>query len=244
MHAGIAKLPLYDQLYFIMISLKNISKYYPAGFGRVYVLRNISLDIAEGEFVSIMGPSGSGKSTLLHILGLLEEPSEGEYLFLDTPVQKLSEKRRTDLHRNHIGFVFQAYHLIDELTVYENIETPLLYKGMSSSERKSRVADLLDRFNIVGKKDLFPNQLSGGQQQLVGIARAVAARPRVIFADEPTGNLHSDQAKEIMELFKKLNQEDGVTIVQVTHSDVNAAYGNRILNLKDGWLESTPVPTL
>ncbi|OIN57024.1 ABC transporter ATP-binding protein [Arsenicibacter rosenii] len=227
-----------------MISLKNISKYYPAGFGRVYVLRNISLDIAEGEFVSIMGPSGSGKSTLLHILGLLEEPSEGEYLFLDTPVQKLSEKRRTDLHRNHIGFVFQAYHLIDELTVYENIETPLLYKGMSSSERKSRVADLLDRFNIVGKKDLFPNQLSGGQQQLVGIARAVAARPRVIFADEPTGNLHSDQAKEIMELFKKLNQEDGVTIVQVTHSDVNAAYGNRILNLKDGWLESTPVPTL
>ena len=227
-----------------MISLKNISKYYPAGFGRVYVLRNISLDIAEGEFVSIMGPSGSGKSTLLHILGLLEEPSEGEYLFLDTPVQKLSEKRRTDLHRNHIGFVFQAYHLIDELTVYENIETPLLYKGMSSSERKSRVADLLDRFNIVGKKDLFPNQLSGGQQQLVGIARAVAARPRVIFADEPTGNLHSDQAKEIMELFKKLNQEDGVTIVQVTHSDVNAAYGNRILNLKYGWLESTPVPTL
>lgn len=244
MHAGITELPLYDQLYFIMISLKNISKYYPAGFGRVYVLRNISLDIAEGEFVSIMGPSGSGKSTLLHILGLLEEPSEGEYLFLDTPIQKLSEKRRTDLHRNHIGFVFQAYHLIDELTVYENIETPLLYKGMSSSERKSRVADLLDRFNIVGKKDLFPNQLSGGQQQLVGIARAVAARPRVIFADEPTGNLHSDQAKEIMELFKKLNQEDGVTIVQVTHSDVNAAYGNRILNLKDGWLESTPVPTL
>lgn len=237
-------MPLYDQIYLIMISLKNISKYYPAGFGRVYVLRNISLDIAEGEFVSIMGPSGSGKSTLLHILGLLEEPSEGEYLFLDTPVQKLSEKRRTDLHRNHIGFVFQAYHLIDELTVYENIETPLLYKGMSSSERKSRVADLLDRFNIVGKKDLFPNQLSGGQQQLVGIARAVAARPRVIFADEPTGNLHSDQAKEIMELFKKLNQEDGVTIVQVTHSDVNAAYGNRILNLKDGWLESTPVPTL
>jgi len=148
------------------------------------------------------------------------------------------------LHRNHIGFVFQAYHLIDELTVYENIETPLLYKGMSSSERKSRVADLLDRFNIVGKKDLFPSQLSGGQQQLVGIARAVAAKPRVIFADEPTGNLHSDQAKEIMELFKKLNQEDGVTIVQVTHSDVNAAYGNRILKLKDGWLESTPVPTL
>lgn len=227
-----------------MISLRNVSKFYPAGFGRVYVLRNINLDIAEGEFVSIMGPSGSGKSTLLHILGLLEEPSEGEYLFFDTPVQRLSEKRRTELHRNHIGFVFQAYHLIDELTVYENIETPLLYKGMSSSERKSRVADLLDRFNIVGKKDLFPNQLSGGQQQLVGIARAVAARPRVIFADEPTGNLHSDQAKEIMELFKRLNQEDGVTIVQVTHSDVNAAYGNRILNLKDGWLESKEVASM
>lgn len=227
-----------------MISLRNVSKFYPAGFGRVYVLRNINLDIAEGEFVSIMGPSGSGKSTLLHILGLLEEPSEGEYLFLDTPVQRLSEKRRTDLHRNHIGFVFQAYHLIDELTVYENIETPLLYKGMSSSERKSRVADLLDRFNIVGKKDLFPSQLSGGQQQLVGVARAVAARPRVIFADEPTGNLHSDQAREIMELFKKLNQEDGVTIVQVTHSDLNAAYGNRILNLKDGWLESKEVASV
>lgn len=227
-----------------MISLRNVSKFYPAGFGRVYVLRNINLDIAEGEFVSIMGPSGSGKSTLLHILGLLEEPSEGEYLFLDTPVQRLSEKRRTDLHRNHIGFVFQAYHLIDELTVYENIETPLLYKGMSSSERKSRVADLLDRFNIVGKKDLFPSQLSGGQQQLVGVARAVAARPRVIFADEPTGNLHSDQAREIMELFKKLNQEDGVTIVQVTHSDLNAGYGNRVLNLKDGWLESKEVASV
>jgi putative ABC transport system ATP-binding protein len=222
-----------------MIVLNNVSKYYPVGFGRNYVLRNVSLEIKEGEFVSIMGPSGSGKSTLLHILGLLEEPSEGEYFFLDQPVQKLSEKRRTDLHRNHIGFVFQAYHLIDELTVYENIETPLLYKGLSGSERKSRVADLLDRFNIVGKKDLFPSQLSGGQQQLVGIARAVAAQPRVIFADEPTGNLHSDQAKEIMELFKKLNKEDGVTIVQVTHSEVNAEYGNRILQLKDGWLESS-----
>ncbi|WP_266368306.1 ABC transporter ATP-binding protein [Tellurirhabdus rosea] len=226
-----------------MIQLNNVSKYYPAGFGKTYVLRNVSLEIGQGEFVSIMGPSGSGKSTLLHILGLLEEPSEGEYLFLEQPVQKLSEKRRTDLHRNHIGFVFQAYHLIDELTVYENIETPLLYKGMSSSERKSRVADLLDRFNIVGKKDLFPNQLSGGQQQLVGIARAVAASPRVIFADEPTGNLHSDQAREIMELFKRLNQEDGVTIVQVTHSDINAAYGNRVLHLKDGWLEPAETAT-
>ncbi|GAA4446905.1 ABC transporter ATP-binding protein [Nibrella saemangeumensis] len=220
-----------------MLSLRNVSKYYPAGFGKTYVLRNITLDIEPGEFVSIMGPSGSGKSTLLHILGLLEEPSEGEYLFLDQPVQKLSEKKRTDIHRNHIGFVFQAYHLIDELTVYENIETPLLYQGMSSSERKSRVAELLDRFNMVAKKDLFPNQLSGGQQQLVGIARAIAAHPKVIFADEPTGNLHSEHAKQIMELFKELNEKDGVTIVQVTHSDVNAGYGNRILHLKDGWLE-------
>lgn len=220
-----------------MIQLTNVAKYYPAGFGKTYVLRNISLSINEGEFISIMGPSGSGKSTLLHILGLLEEPSEGEYLFLDEPVQRLSEKKRTELHRTQIGFVFQAYHLIDELTVYENIETPLLYKGLSGSERKSRVAELLDRFNMVAKKDLFPAQLSGGQQQLVGIARAIAAQPRVIFADEPTGNLHSDQSREIMELFKKLNAEDGVTIVQVTHSDVNAAYGNRILRLKDGWLE-------
>lgn len=220
-----------------MIQLNNVAKYYPAGFGKTYVLRNISLTIKEGEFISIMGPSGSGKSTLLHILGLLEEPSEGEYLLLEEPVQKLSERKRTELHRTQIGFVFQAYHLIDELTVYENIETPLLYKGLSGSERKSRVAELLDRFNMVAKKDLFPAQLSGGQQQLVGIARAIAHNPRVIFADEPTGNLHSDQARSIMELFKKLNQEDGVTIVQVTHSDTNAAYGNRVLTLKDGWLE-------
>ncbi|MCY7349137.1 MAG: ABC transporter ATP-binding protein, partial [Cytophagaceae bacterium] len=169
--------------------------------------------------------------------GLLEEPSEGEYFFLDEPVQKLSERRRTELHRNHIGFVFQAYHLIDELTVYENIETPLLYKGTSGNERKSRVAELLDRFNMVAKKDLFPSQLSGGQQQLVGIARALIVEPKVIFADEPTGNLHSDQAEEIMVLFKELNQKDGVTIVQVTHSEVNAAYGQRVVRLKDGWLE-------
>jgi putative ABC transport system ATP-binding protein len=220
-----------------MIQLNNISKYYPAGFGKTYVLRNINLTIKEGEFVSIMGPSGSGKSTLLHILGLLEEASEGEYLFEETPVQKLSEKKRTELHRTQIGFVFQAYHLIDELTVYENIETPLLYKGQSSSERKSRVADILDRFNIVGKKDLFPSQLSGGQQQLVGIARAIVAEPKIIFADEPTGNLHSEHAKQIMELFKELNDKDGVTIVQVTHSETNAEYGNRIVRLKDGWVE-------
>lgn len=220
-----------------MIQLHHVSKYFPAGFGKTYVLRDINLDIAEGEFVSIMGPSGSGKSTLLHILGMLEEPSEGEYLFFDQPVQKLSEKKRTELHRNHIGFVFQAYHLIDELTVYENIETPLLYKGVPGNERKSRVADVLDRFQIVAKKDLFPNQLSGGQQQLVGIARAIVAQPRVIFADEPTGNLHSEHAIQIMELFRELNEKDGVTLVQVTHSETNAAYGNRIVRLKDGWLE-------
>jgi len=220
-----------------MIQLTNVSKYYLAGFGKSYVLRNINLSIKDREFVSIMGPSGSGKSTLLHILGMLEEPSEGAYLFLEEPVQKLSEKRRTELHRNHIGFVFQAYHLIDELTVYENIETPLLYKGIGSSERKSRVADILDRFNIVAKKDLFPAQLSGGQQQLVGIARAVVAQPKVIFADEPTGNLHSEQSVQIMELFKELNQKEGVTIVQVTHSETNASYGTRVIRLKDGWLD-------
>ncbi len=220
-----------------MLQLTNVAKHYPAGFGKTYVLRNINLTINAGEFVSIMGPSGSGKSTLLHILGLLEEPSEGEYRFREEPVQSLSEKKRTELHRTQIGFVFQAYHLIDELTVYENIETPLLYKGVPSSERKSRVAELLDRFNMVAKKDLFPAQLSGGQQQLVGIARALVAEPTVIFADEPTGNLHSDQAREIMELFQELNRKDGITIVQVTHSETNAGYGNRIVRLKDGWLE-------
>jgi putative ABC transport system ATP-binding protein len=219
-----------------MIQLNNVSKYYPAGFGKTYVLRNIDLGISSGEFVSIMGPSGSGKSTLLHILGLLEEPSEGEYLLMDEQVHKLSDKKRTQLHRNAIGFVFQAYHLIDELTVYENIETPLLYKGVSGSERKSKVAEILDRFQIVAKKDLFPSQLSGGQQQLVGVARALVSSPKVIFADEPTGNLHSEQSDEIMQLFKELNEKDGVTIVQVTHSEKNAAYGNRIIRLKDGWI--------
>jgi ABC-type lipoprotein export system ATPase subunit len=219
-----------------MIQLKNVSKYYPAGFGKTYVLRNIDLGISSGEFVSIMGPSGSGKSTLLHILGLLEEPSEGEYILMEEPVHKLSEKKRTQLHRNAIGFVFQAYHLIDELTVYENIETPLLYKGMSGSERKSKVAEILDRFQMVAKKDLFPAQLSGGQQQLVGVARALVSEPKVIFADEPTGNLHSEQSDEIMQLFKELNQKDGVTIVQVTHSEKNAEYSNRIIRLKDGWI--------
>lgn len=217
-----------------MIQLKHISKYYPVGFGKNEILKDIDLTIFEGEFVSIMGPSGSGKSTLLHILGLLEEPSQGEYLFEGQPVHKMSEKKRTELHRGTIGFVFQAYHLIDELTVYENIETPLLYKNIPSAERKSRVADVLDRFNIVAKKDLFPNQLSGGQQQLVGIARAIVAEPKVILADEPTGNLHSDQAKEIMELFKLLNQRDKITIIQVTHSELNATYGQRIIQIRDG----------
>lgn len=217
-----------------MIQLRNITKHYPVGFGKQEILKDVNLHIHEGEFVSIMGPSGSGKSTLLHILGLLEEPSEGDYYFQGELVQKMNDKKRTQLHRGAIGFVFQAYHLIDELTVYENIETPLLYKNMGGSERKSRVADILDRFNIVAKKDLFPNQLSGGQQQLVGIARAIVAEPAVIFADEPTGNLHSDQARTIMELFADLNRNERITIVQVTHSDVNAGYGNRIIQIKDG----------
>lgn len=217
-----------------MIQLRNITKHYPVGFGKHEILKDVDLTIHEGEFVSVMGPSGSGKSTLLHILGLLEEPSGGEYLFQGELVHKMNDKKRTQLHRGAIGFVFQAYHLIDELTVYENIETPLLYKNMPSSERKSKVADILDRFNIVAKKDLFPSQLSGGQQQLVGIARAIVAEPAVIFADEPTGNLHSDQAKEIMELFAELNKKDKITIVQVTHSDVNAAFGNRIIRIRDG----------
>jgi putative ABC transport system ATP-binding protein len=217
-----------------MIQLKHISKHYPVGFGKNEILKDIDLTIFEGEFVSIMGPSGSGKSTLLHVLGLLEEPSQGEYLFEGESVFKMNEKKRTSLHRGTIGFVFQAYHLIDELTVYENIETPLLYKNMPTAERKSKVADVLDRFNIVAKKDLFPSQLSGGQQQLVGIARAIVAEPRVILADEPTGNLHSDQAKEIMELFKHLNEKDKITIIQVTHSELNATYGHRIIQIRDG----------
>jgi len=216
-----------------MILLKDIDKYVSAGFSRTFVLRNINLEVQEGEFISIMGPSGSGKSTLLNIIGMLEEPSTGEYYFLDKPVHKIKEKERTQLHKNFIGFVFQSYHLIDELTVYENIETPLLYQDVKSSERKGMVADILDRFNIVGKKDLFPHQLSGGQQQLVGIARAVVASPKLILADEPTGNLNSKQGEEIMELFQQLNQ-DGTTIIQVTHSEKNATYGSRIVNLLDG----------
>jgi putative ABC transport system ATP-binding protein len=220
-----------------MIQLKNIERYYQNGATKTYVLRYVDAHIAEGEFVSIMGPSGAGKSTLLHILGMLDEPTAGEYWFLDEPVHKFNERRRTELYQQYIGFVFQAYHLIDDLTVYENLETPLMYKKVPSNERKSRIADILDRFNMVAKKDLFPNQLSGGQQQLVGIARALIGNPKLILADEPTGNLQSAQAKEIMEVFRKLNQEDGVTIIQVTHSDENARYGTRILHLKDGRVE-------
>jgi putative ABC transport system ATP-binding protein len=217
-----------------MITLENIEKYYASKGVKSYILRHVSTTIKQGEFISIMGPSGAGKSTLLNILGMLEEPTYGTYEFMGENITTLNERKRIELYRNHIGFVFQAYHLIDEMTVAENIEAPLLYKKIGSAERKSRVADMLDRFNIVGKKDLFPNQLSGGQQQLVGIARALAAQPSIILADEPTGNLQSAQALQIMELFKKLNEEEGITIIQVTHSEVNAAYGSRILHLLDG----------
>ena len=219
-----------------MIKLNKIEKYYQNGSLKNYVLRGITCEIKAGEFVSIMGPSGSGKSTVLHILGMLDEPTNGEYYFLGEPVHKLKEKQKSEFHKQYVGFVFQSYHLIDELTVYENIETPLLYKKISASERKGLVADILDRFSIVGKKDLFPSQLSGGQQQLVGIARAVVTSPKLILADEPTGNLNSAQGEEIMTLFKKLNQE-GTTIIQVTHSEKNAGYGSRIINLLDGWIQ-------
>ncbi len=221
-----------------MIKLQNIEKFYNNKFIKTFVLRNINLNIAEGEFVSIMGPSGSGKTTLLNIIGMLDTPSGGEYFFYDEPVHKMSERKLSELHKMHIGFVFQQYHLIDELTVYENIETPLLYQKVKTNERKGRVAETLDKFKMVAKKDLFPNQLSGGQQQLVAVARAIIAEPKLILADEPTGNLHSDQGKEIMELLKKLNDE-GTTIIQVTHSETNAEYGHRIINLKDGWIEKS-----
>jgi len=221
-----------------MLSLKNISKYYQTGGNRVSVLNNINLDVEQGEFISIMGPSGSGKSTLLNIIGMLDQPSEGFHYFIDQPVHQLKEKQRSALYKQYIGFVFQAYHLIDELTVYENIETPLIYQDVKGAERKALVADTLDRFNIVGKKDLFPAQLSGGQQQLVGIARALIGKPKLILADEPTGNLNSKQGEEIMELFQKLNKEDNVTIIQVTHSEKNAGYGNRVIHLLDGKIDS------
>ncbi|MGB5008644.1 MAG: ABC transporter ATP-binding protein [Ferruginibacter sp.] len=219
-----------------MIELKGIYKWVNTGNNRTFILKDINLSVQEGEFISIMGPSGSGKSTLLNVIGMLDDFNEGEYNFLNEPVHKLKEKQRAALYKKYIGFVFQAYHLIDELTVYENIETPLIYQDIRSSERKAMVADMLDRFNIVGKKDLFPTQLSGGQQQLVGIARALIAKPKLLLADEPTGNLNSKQGEEIMELFKELNN-DGVAIIQVTHSEKNAAYGSRIINLLDGRIE-------
>ncbi|MEP6465857.1 MAG: ABC transporter ATP-binding protein [Parafilimonas sp.] len=221
-----------------MIELQHLSKWITIGGIKTYLLKDINLTIKQGEFVSVMGPSGSGKSTLLNVIGMLDEFDEGEYFFLNEQVHKLKEKHRSQLYKQYIGFVFQAYHLIDELTVYENIETPLIYQNSKTSERKAIVADVLDRFNIVGKKDLFPTQLSGGQQQLVGIARALVANPKLLLADEPTGNLNSKQGEEIMDLFKKLNEEDGVTIIQVTHSEKNAEYGSRIINLLDGRIES------
>jgi ABC-type lipoprotein export system ATPase subunit len=218
-----------------MISLRNVEKFYQHGVSRTYVLRRINLDVKEGEFISIMGPSGAGKSTLLHILGMHDTVWTGEFHLFDQPVHKLDKKRRGELYKKVVGFVFQSYHLIDSLTVYENLEIPLSYRDVKKSEREAIVCDTLDRFQIVGKKDLFPNQLSGGQQQLVAVARAVIADPKLILADEPTGNLHSSQGREIMELFKKLNSE-GATIIQVTHSETNASYGNRVVKLADGWI--------
>jgi putative ABC transport system ATP-binding protein len=218
-----------------LVRLRNVDRAYDQGGGKVFVLRRITLDIAQGEFVSVMGPSGAGKSTLLHVLGMHDAAFSGEYEFLGSKVHALGRKERQELQKKHIGFVFQSYHLLDDLTVYENLEVPLSYRDVKRTERQAIVADVLDRFHIVGKKDLYPSQLSGGQQQLVGVARAVVANPKVILADEPTGNLHTDQGREIMELFRRLN-EQGTTIVQVTHSDVNASYGNRVIQLRDGWV--------
>jgi putative ABC transport system ATP-binding protein len=222
-----------------MIRLRNLEKYFTTGYGRSYVLRQITLDVAEGEFVTFMGPSGAGKSTLLHILGMLDNDYEGEYHFLGQPVHAMKPKDRAELHKSNIGFVFQSYHLLDQMTVYENLEVPLSYRNVKRAERQSMVADVLDRFSIVGKKDLYPNQLSGGQQQLVAVARAVITNPKLILADEPTGNLHSGQAREIMELFERLNDE-GTTIIQVTHSEANAAYSDRVVQLQDGWIVKSP----
>ncbi len=219
-----------------MIKMRNITKYYSTGFVKTFVLRDIDLEVKEGDFLTIMGPSGAGKSTLLHILGMLDTPSSGEYFFYDREVHRVSERQRSDIHKNHVGFVFQSYHLIDDLTVYENLETPLLYKKVKGSERKSRVCDMLDKFNIVGKQKLFPNQLSGGQQQRVAVARALIIEPKLILADEPTGNLNSKEGEAIMEMFKELNQ-NGTTIIQVTHSEKTAGYGQRIINLLDGWIQ-------
>ena len=218
-----------------MIELRQLEKFYENRAGRTYVLRQVNLDIEEGEFVTFMGPSGAGKSTILGILGMLDGEFGGEFNSVGQQVKQLKPKHRVQLNRDYIGFVFQAYHLLDDLTVYENLDIPLSYRNVRGSERASLVADALDRFNIVAKKDLYPSQLSGGQQQLVAVARAVIASPKLILADEPTGNLHSEQGKEIMELFKKLNGE-GTTIVQVTHSHENAKYSDRVVELKDGWV--------
>ena len=218
-----------------IISLKNIEKFYQHGLQRTYVLRRISLDFAPGEFVSVMGPSGAGKSTLLHIMGMHDASWSGEYFLHGEPLHAIGKRERAELQKKHIGFVFQSYHLLDHLTVYENLDMPLSYRDVKKKERDSMVCDMLDRFQIVGKKDLYPSQLSGGQQQLVAVARALISKPTIILADEPTGNLHSEQGREIMELFQKLNSE-GTTIIQVTHSETNAAYGTRIIRLRDGWL--------
>ena len=219
-----------------MIELRGITKYYSTGYVKTFVLRNINLKIDAGDFVTVMGPSGAGKSTLLHILGMLDTPSEGEYFFDGQPVHAFTERQLTELHKHHIGFVFQSYHLIDDLTVAENLDTPLLYKKIKGVERKGLVAEALDRFHIVAKKDLFPKQLSGGQQQRVAIARAIITKPKLILADEPTGNLNSKEGKEIMEMFAELNA-GGTTIIQVTHSEQNAAYGRRTIRLLDGWVQ-------
>ena len=220
-----------------MISLRNLEKSVETGPTRTWLLRQITAEIREGEFVSIMGPSGAGKSTLLSILGMLDGVWSGEYRFFDHDVHKMKQKDRVELNKKYIGFVFQQYHLIDDLTVYENLDIPLSYRDVKKSERAAIVAESLDRFQIVAKKDLYPRQLSGGQQQLVGVARAVIAKPKLILADEPTGNLHSSQGREIMQLFKQLNAA-GTTIIQVTHSEENASFGHRVINLKDGWLEA------
>jgi putative ABC transport system ATP-binding protein len=220
-----------------LIALRDVEKSYDVGGGKNYVLRRVNIDVRPGEFVTVMGPSGAGKSTVLAILGLLDHAWSGEFDFAGQPVHRLNPRDRTSLGRRHIGFVFQQYHLLDDLTVAENLDVPLDYRGVKKSERQALVADALDRFGMVGKKDLFPRQLSGGQQQLVGIARAVIAKPTLLLADEPTGNLHSAQAREIMELFTRLNAA-GTTIVQVTHSEDNARYGSRVIQLKDGWVVS------
>ncbi|MBM3728755.1 MAG: ABC transporter ATP-binding protein [Acidobacteria bacterium] len=218
-----------------MIRLENIEKFYQHGPTRTYVLRRVSAHIKEGEFVSIMGPSGAGKSTLLHLLGMHDSSWTGEYYLMDQPVHLMNKKDPAELYKRHFGFVFQSYHLLDNLTVYENLDIPLSYRNVKKAERDAMVCDILDRFNIVGKKDLYPNQLSGGQQQLVAVARAMIANPKVILADEPTGNLHSSQGREIMEMFRKLN-EQGTTIIQVTHSEANAAFGHRVIQIADGWI--------